>query len=156
MNANEVQSIEDARRIVEKDVGTHVKVGVFDVDGVLRGKYNSKSKFLSSLDDGFGFCDVVIGWDSADQLYDNTTVTGWHTAYPDALVRILPETCRRIPFEDGMLMFLGTFVGHAAPVCPRGTLARMVEKARSMGFEPFSACEYEFFVFDETPHSVRE
>ena len=30
------------------------------------------------------------------------------------------------------------------------------EKARSMGFEPYSALEYEFFVFDETPDSVRE
>ena len=156
MQPHEVHSIEDARRIVEKDTHSHVKVGVFDIDGVLRGKYISKSKFLSSLSGGFGFCDVVIGWDSDDQLYDNTTVTGWHTAYPDAPVRIVPETCRRIPFEDGLLFFLGQFEGHAAPVGPRSTLARMVQKARDMGFEPFSACEYEFFVFDETPHSVRE
>ncbi|MCO4762378.1 MAG: glutamine synthetase [Myxococcales bacterium] len=146
----------DARRIVEKDGATHVKVGIFDVDGIMRGKYMSKDKFLSSLEGGFGFCDVVIGWDSNDQLYDNTKVTGWHTAYPDAPVRILPETCRRVPFEDGMLMFLGEFEGHAEPVCPRGLLGKMVKKARDMGFEPFSACEYEFFVFDETPHSVRD
>ncbi len=156
MQPHEVKTVDDARRIVTKDAHTHVKVGIFDVDGILRGKYMSKAKFLSSLDGGFGFCDVVIGWDSDDQLYDNSKITGWHTAYPDAPVKILPETCRRLPFEDGVLFFLSEFDGYAEAVCPRGTLGRVVEKARSMGFEPMSACEFEFFVFDETPYSVRE
>ena len=63
----------------------HVKVGFTDIDGVLRGKYLSREKFLSVLPKNFGFCDVVVGWDSNDQLYDNVTYTGWHTAYPDAM-----------------------------------------------------------------------
>ena len=53
----------------------YVKVGVFDVDGVLRGKYMHRDKFLSALDKGFAFCDVVLGWDSNDQLYDKSTFT---------------------------------------------------------------------------------
>ncbi len=91
-----IRTAADARKIVEERGLTHVKVGVFDVDGVLRGKYISKVKFFSALESGFGFCDVVLGWDSNDQLYDNVTFTGWHTAYPDAFVRVLPETCRAI------------------------------------------------------------
>lgn len=35
-----------------------------DVDGVLRGKIMSKSKFLSAVESSFGFCGVVYGWDS--------------------------------------------------------------------------------------------
>lgn len=31
------------------------------MDGIFRGKYLTRSKFLSALDDGFGFCDVVGG-----------------------------------------------------------------------------------------------
>ncbi len=60
----------------------------------MRGKYMGRDKFFSALDKGFGFCDVVLGWDSNDQLYDNVKYTGWHTAYPDAPVRVLPDTCR--------------------------------------------------------------
>ncbi len=156
MNPRKVKTVADARRIVEARKLDHVKVGVFDADGILRGKYMARDKFLSSLAGGFGFCDVVLGWDSHDQLYDNVTYTGWHTGYPDALVRIVPETCREIPWEDGMLLFLGEFADEAAAICPRGVLRRVLEKARKKGFEPVSAFEYEFSVFEETPHSVRE
>ena len=82
---------------------------------------------------GFGFCDVVLGWDSNDQLYDNTTLTGWHTAYPDAAVRILPETMRLIPFEDDLPFFLGEFDGYAEAVCPRGVLRRVLTERRGHG-----------------------
>ena len=51
-------------------------------------------------------CDVVLGWDSNDQLYDNVHVTGWHTGYPDAQVRLLPETMRLLPMEDNLPLFL--------------------------------------------------
>src|SRR6266436_10073877 len=117
-----VRTADDARRIVEERGISHVKVGIFDNDGVLRGKYISKIKFFSALDGGIGFCDVVLGWDSNDQLYDNVTFTGWHTAYPDAAVRVLPATQRDIPFEQKTALFLGEFAGRAESVCPRGTL----------------------------------
>ena len=90
MQPRQVRTARDVRAIVEERKLTHVKVGVFDIDGIMRGKYMSRAKFLSALDNGFGFCDVVLGWDSNDQLYDNVKYTGWHTGYPDAPVRILP------------------------------------------------------------------
>lgn len=156
MHAKDVKTAADARRIVEDRGIEYVKVGVFDVDGILRGKYINRQKFFSALEGGFGFCDVVLGWDSNDQLYDSATFTGWHTAYPDALVRILPDTCRELPFEENTLLFLCEFVDKAERVCPRGTLRRILDRARNMGFEASAACEFEFFVFEETPHSVRE
>ena len=109
MNPGDVKTARDARAIVEARGLTHVKVGAFDADGIMRGKYMSRDKFFSALDNGFGFCDVVLGWDSHDQLYDNVKYTGWHTAYPDAPVRILPATCRDMPGEGDMLspIFLG-------------------------------------------------
>lgn len=156
MKPREVTTTEDARQIVEERGLTHIKVGLFDNDGVMRGKYMSREKFFSSLDHGFAFCDVVLGWDSKDQLYDNVSFTGWHTGYPDAPVRILPHTCREVPFEDGMLLFLAEFAGDAEAVCPRAVLRRVIDKAAQMGFTPFAALEYEFFLFDETPDSIRE
>ena len=156
MEPRKVSTVEDARTLVEKRALDYVKVGVFDIDGVMRGKYMSRPKFLSALDKGFGFCDVVLGWDVKDQLYDNTSFTGWHTGYPDAPVRIIPESCRELPFEDNGLFFLGEFAGQAESICPRALLKRVLEKAATAGYEFFAGFEYEFFVFNETPESIRE
>ena len=134
----------------------HVKVGVFDGDGIFRGKYLSRDKFLSALEHGMGFCDVVLGWDSNDQLFDNIAFTGWHTAYPDAAVRILPETRREIPFEPKTALFIAEFAGNAEAVCPRATLRRVLERAHQMGYAVSAAAEFEFFMFQESPDSVRD
>ncbi|MDG9668885.1 glutamine synthetase [Hahella sp. CR1] len=156
MDPREVKSAEDARTLIEDSMFKHIKVGVFDIDGVMRGKYMSRDKFLSSLNKGFGFCDVVLGWDVKDQLYDNVAYTGWHTGYPDAQVRIIPSSCRTLPLESGGVFFLAEFADQAEAICPRGLLKRVVAKARDMGLEVDCGFEYEFFVFEETPHSIRE
>ncbi|GEK45739.1 glutamine synthetase [Bisbaumannia pacifica] len=151
-----VKTPADARRIVEARGLSHVKVGMFDIDGVMLGKYMHKEKFFHALESGFAFCDVVLGWDSKDELYDNVSFTGWHTGYPDAPLRIVPESCRGVPAEGEMLLFLAEFTGPAAELCPRGLLRRVLERAQAMGFEAFGSLEYEFFLFQETPESVRE
>ena len=156
MKTREVKTIEDAKQIVRERELDYVKVAVTDVDGVLRGKYMQRDKFFSALDGGFGFCDVVLGWDSSDQLYDNVSLTGWHTGYGDAKVRIIPESCRELPLEEKSLLFLGEFTSPAEAVCPRGLLQRILARSKDMGFDATAACEFEFFVFEETPHSVRE
>jgi len=151
-----MKSVKDILKLLEKEKTPYVKVGAFDMDGVLRGKYMGRDKVLSALNKGFGFCDVVLGWDSNDQLYDNVKYTGWHTGYPDAEVRLLPETFRRMPFEDGTPLILGEFTGGAEAICPRRLLRRVMDKAAGMGFSAKAACEFEFFLFEETPHSVRD
>ncbi|MBY0324154.1 MAG: glutamine synthetase [Reyranella sp.] len=156
MEPRQVRTAADARRILQERGLRHVKVGVHDIDGILRGKYLHIDKFSSALDGGMGFCDVVLGWDSNDQLYDNVTYTGWHTAYPDANVRILPDTCREIATEPGNLLFLCEFVDKAEEICPRGTLRRVLDRAANLGFEVKVGFEYEFFVFAETAFSIRE
>lgn len=156
MHPRDVKTKADAKAIIEERNASQVKVGVFDIDGVLRGKYMSRSKFLSALEGGFGFCDVVLGWDSNDQLYDNVDYTGWHTAYPDAWVNIVPDSCREIPSEGNTLFFLCEFTGAAEAICPRGLLRRVLERADGLGFKAWAACEFEFFLFEETPKSVRD
>ena len=107
MKTREVRTIDDARQIVRERKLDYVKVGLFDIDGVMRGKYMQRDKFLSALEGSFSFCDVVLGWDSNDQLYDNVSVTGWHTGYGDAKVRIIPESCCELPLEEGPLAWTG-------------------------------------------------
>lgn len=156
MTPSEVLTLEDAAALVEERNLSYVKVGIVDLDGVIRGKYVSRAKFLASLESGLGFCDVVLGWDVDDRPYDNVKLTGWHTGFPDAQVRIVPESCREIPFEPETVFFLCEFVGVPSAVCPRNILQDVLSRASALGFSAFAAFEYEFFVFDETPHSIRE
>jgi glutamine synthetase len=151
-----IRDAADAEARVRAGANEHVKVGVVDIDGLLRGKFMHRDKFAHALVDGFGFCDVVLGWDIDDQLYDNTAMTGWDTGFPDARVRVVPESGRQIPFEDGRWLFLAEFTGDAEAVCPRGVLRRVLNRAGEMGYRVNAALEYEFFVFAETPHSVRD
>ena len=61
MKTSEVRTIDDARQIARERGFDYVKVGLIDRDGVMRGKYMQRDKFLSVLDKGFGFCDAVLG-----------------------------------------------------------------------------------------------
>ena len=144
--------IEQLREEFRKHEIRKVKLGGFDVDGVLRGKYVSLDKFWGVAESGLGFCDVIFGWDSGDALYDNVSVTGWHTGYPDAHATVDLSTYRRIPWEETTAAFLLDF---EMPVSPRGVLQKVEQKARAMGFSVKCASEYEFFLFKETPESVR-
>ena len=139
--------------------GNRVKVAVSDIDGVLRGKYIHKEKFYSAAEGGFGFCDVVFGWDMMDVTYDNTTLTGWHKGFPDVLAKIDLKTFRTVPWDGGVPFFLGDFVmdkdGKEAPlpICPRQVLKRVLKRAEKLGVVPMCGMEYEWFNFVETPES---
>jgi glutamine synthetase len=133
-----------------------VKVAVSDIDGILRGKYLHLDKFESALAGGFGFCDVVFGWDSHDSCYDNTEVTGWQHGFPDAMVRLDLGTARAVPWDREVPFFLGDFVagdGSPHPICPRQTLKRVLARAERMGVRPMCGLEFEWFNFSETPQS---
>ena len=137
-----------------------VKIAITDIDGVLRGKYISLDKFESVFKSTGSFCDCVFGWDVSDVLYENDVkFTGWHTAYPDALFKFDPSTERWLE-EENIPFFLGEFVASDGKslhsICPRSLFQRVLQKANGMGLGFNLAFEYEFFVFDETPHTVRE
>ena len=154
--------MKDGNTIVEairKSTLGKVKVAVSDIDGVLRGKYIHRDKFFSAVESGFGFCDVVFGWDMMDQCYDNAKLTGWQHGFPDALARIDLDTYRTVPWDGGIAFFLGNFVtadGKPHPLCPRQLLKRVLKRAEKMGFTAMVGAEFEFFNFAETPRSWAE
>ncbi|HEY1696782.1 MAG TPA: glutamine synthetase family protein [Polyangiaceae bacterium] len=141
----------------EKHGIRRVKVGGFDVDGILRGKYVAMEKLWGALEEPLGFCDVIFGWDASDVLYDNARVTGWHTGYPDTRARLDPASFRVLPWEPDTAAFLLDFVteeGAAHPACPRGLLTSVIARAKQAGYAPSFGAEFEFFVFKETPASL--
>jgi glutamine synthetase len=136
-----------------------VKVAVTDIDGILRGKYIHIDKFLSALEGGLGFCNVVFGWDAGDVCYDNASYTGWHTGYPDAQVRLDAKTYREVPWDAKVPFLLGDFVdseGAPLAVCPRQLLKGVVARLLDAGYTAYSSLEYEFFHFKESPQSLAD
>src|SRR3954465_15125222 len=101
--------IEHVREEFRKHGIRKVKLGGFDIDGVLRGKYVSLDKFWGMADSGLGFCDVIFGLDPTDHLYDNASVPGWHSGYPEGHASGDLSTYRRIPWEEGTAAFLLDF-----------------------------------------------
>jgi glutamine synthetase len=136
-----------------------VKIAVADIDGVLRGKYIAAEKFASVVEGRIGFCDVTFGWDMGDVAYDNVKFTGWHTGYPDAMVKLDLSTFRKIPWENDVPFFLGDFVDeNHNPVytCPRQLLRKVIADAEQSGYQPYFSQEFEWFNFAETPETVHQ
>jgi glutamine synthetase len=132
-----------------------VKLAITDIDGVLRGKLISFDKFRSVVEKGFGFCDVVFGWDAADLAYDNSAFTGWHTGYPDAQALVDLQSFRRVPWENNLPFFLADFRESGSeeplPVCPRSLLKKIAASAADAGFLPYFSQEFEWFNFIRDP-----
>ena len=152
--------VHPALKAVEKSGTQKVKVAVSDIDGILRGKYLHIDKFKGAAEPypagGFGFCDVVFGWDSSDQCYDNTSVTGWQHGFPDALARLDLDTARNVPWDNNVPFFIGEFInsdGTPHPLCPRQTLKKVIKRAAKVGVNPMCGMEFEWFNFLENSHS---
>ena len=142
------KSASEILKILNERETQKVKLAITDVDGVLRGKIVSYDKFKLIVEKGLSFCDVVFGWDCGDVAYDNSTVTGWHTGYPDASVIIDLNTFRTIPWENEIPFFLADFLdaeGNDLYVCPRNLLKKIITQAAGEGYIGNFSQEFEWF-----------
>lgn len=144
---------EEIRSFMEANGVAHVKLGVVDLDGIIRGKYLAREKFLKALESDLTMCKVVFGWDCNDELY-NARFTGWHNGFPDDTLRIVPETARFLP-EENTIFVLCEFSGQGSALCPRNLAQRVIERTRDLGYTVFAGFEYEFFAYVETAESAR-
>ncbi|PWY96938.1 glutamine synthetase/guanido kinase [Testicularia cyperi] len=152
---------DDLEELLQND--NKVKVAGFDVDGIVRGKYVSKKKFLSAAkpDADFGFCSVIFGWDMHDLVYPKELlVSNKANGYRDLSARIDLSSYRRIPWEDNMPLFLIRFHtqdGSPLPVCPRSLLKTVTDNiARFGSWQCMAGSEFEYFQFAETAQSLEE
>lgn len=136
---------------VRQSSNPKIKVAVSDIDGVLRGKYIHKDKFFSTLQGGFGFCNVVFGWDIGDVAYEECSFTGWNTGYPDAVANLDLTTFRKVPWDNDVCFFLGDF---NSDICPRTLLRRIKSQAMSLGLTASFGQEFEWFNFRENSEDL--
>ncbi|KZT60465.1 glutamine synthetase/guanido kinase [Calocera cornea HHB12733] len=154
------KTLDELKELLKDDI--KVKVAGIDVDGILRGKYMSKSKFLGAVEgDGFGFCSVIFGWDMHDTVYPHELlISNKANGYHDLLAQIDLATYRRIPWEGGVPFFLVSFLDPETrePLFadPRSVIRKAMEQASAKGWECMAGAEYEYFNFKETPQSIAD
>ncbi len=158
MTPQEVESADDMRRLVEERGAKNITIAMSDMHGLLRGKYISRDKLLSVLENGWGMPPLILALDFDDVIMSAPEGLDGSDGYADVMARALPETCCEIPWEspERNLLMLAEFTGEMEALCPRGIYRKMAQKAADMGFQPYHACELEFTMFEETAKSAHD
>jgi glutamine synthetase len=135
-----------------------IKLGGPDLDGAFRGKRMPVRMFLAGLEHGFAQCDVIFGWDIAEDLVPDLRFTGFESGYPDIIARPDLSTFRVVPWEENVASVVCDYTDeHGAPtaVSPRHVLNRVLDRAADQGYRLELAAELEFRVLRETAQSLR-
>ncbi len=151
--------IAEIKQLVEQGKIEYVKVGAADIEGVYRGKRVAAKFFLDSLADGFAQCDVLFGWDIAENVLPNLKFSNWERGFADIVMKPDLATFAPVPWEENVyscICDLWSEHGDRVTISPRYILGNLVERARSLGFEPMAASELEFRFFRENMVSLRE
>jgi glutamine synthetase len=143
---------------LKEDPRQKVKYVVVDMDGVLRGKVVHNDKFISCLESGSSFCDVVLGWDSSDTCYEEEIkFTGWQTGFPDVSTVVDISTYRKVPWDDDVAFFIADFrgkQGEQLSICPRSLLKKVKAETEALGFQSVFAQEFEWFNFQDSSDAL--
>jgi glutamine synthetase len=148
------------RRIAEHGIET-VKIGTPDIDGVYRGKRLSTKQFLDGCEgDGFAQCDVVFGWDIAEEVItgQKLAIGSADTGFADILLRPDLATFRIVPWEPASAAVVcDVYSEHGEPVAvsPRTVLRRVLDRAAKLGYTAAMAVELEFRIFREDQETLR-
>lgn len=149
----------DIKKLADEGKMEFVKIGAPDMEGVWRGKRVASKFFQGSLEDGFAQCDVLFGWDIAENVLPNLQFSNWERGFADIVMKPDLSTFRPVPWEENVyacICDLWTEHGEPVVIAPRYVLGKVVERARAMGFEPMAASELEFRFFRENQMSVRD
>ena len=148
------------QRIAKHGVET-VKIGTPDMDGVYRGKRLSTKQFLAGCEgEGFPQCDVVFGWDIAEEVISGQrlAIGSAATGFADILLRPDLATFRIVPWEPATAAVVcDVYSEHGEPVAvsPRTVLRRVLDRAARLGYTAAMAVELEFRIFREDQETLR-
>src|SRR5581483_8469853 len=151
---------DDVARLIEEHRVETVRIGTPDMDGVYRGKRLTAGQFLEGLGSRFAQCDVLFGWDIAEEIITGAPLR-WgsaDTGFADVILRPDLATFRIVPWEpQSAAVVCDVFDEHGEPlpIAPRTVLRGVIARARGLGFEPMTAAEFEFRLFREDQESLR-
>lgn len=127
---------------------TSVHIGMIDADGGFRDKLVSAEKAIKLAAKGYPFCEVLYFWDIAERTFQDG-------AFIDRPADLHADTLRRYPFSPDTALCLADFSGEFGQRSARNLCLRLLVEAADLGYDVHSAFEFEFFVFSETPETLR-
>jgi glutamine synthetase len=151
----------DIERLIREHGVETVKIGTPDMDGVYRGKRVSAKQFLDGCEGpGFAQCDVVFGWDIAEEVINGASlaVGSADTGFADIILRPDLATFRIVPWEPATAAVVCDACderGDLVAQSPRTVLRRVLDRAAALGFGAKMAAEFEFRIFREDQESLR-
>ncbi len=151
----------DVERLIEQHGIETVKVGTPDIDGVYRGKRLGARQFVDGCEgDGFAQCDVIFGWDIAEEVIEGQqlAIGSADTGFADVLLRPDLATFRIVPWEPASAAVVCDVYdehGGLVPQSPRTALRRVLDRAGRLGFTAMMAVELEMRIFREDQESLR-
>lgn len=149
----------DIKQLIEEGKVEYVKIGASDIEGVYRGKRVAATHFLHSLEEGFGQCDVLFGWDIGEVVLPNLKFSNWERGFADIVMKPDLATFALVPWEEHVascVCDLWSEHGEPVSISPRYVLQRVAARARAMGYEALAAAELEFRFFRENQVSLRD
>lgn len=132
-------------------------VATCDTNGFLRGQFVSRKGLASIARNGMGMSPVTLALDPTDVVLPMPGISDESGDFHDAKLELDPASWREIPWhgEGRRLLFLASFTGEAAALCPRSIFRSVIERAHADGFSPRCGFELEYTLFDETPQSAK-
>jgi glutamine synthetase len=151
-------ALERLRAFVEERAIDTFRAGGTTIDGAWRTQRVPAAALLTG--EPIAQADAIFATDTAFDWYEpRLGYTGANRGLPDfALVPDL-STVRALPWEEGTATVICDHVewdGTPVEISPRHVLARVVDRCRSLGYEPLAAVELELYVYRETPETLRE
>ena len=132
-----------------------------DSHGIMRGKRVPIAELARAAERGIALSDVIwaLPVDELEPVQPPPGHVGYfpRAGYADMLAFPDLETARIVPWHEHTALLLCDFVddqGSAISLSPRAVLRSVVERARSMGFEPIVGVELELYLLRETPQAV--
>ncbi len=139
--------------------------GTADTNGAWIGKRVPLQDFLRlARGHGVPYCDVLfaITRDGMENVFapeNGTTYFPTHrNGYPDIFFRPDLSSARVLTWHDRTIAVNGIYHlpdGSEVPLTPRRVLIQARERLRNLGYEPYAATEFEFYVSDGTPEELR-
>jgi len=151
-------ALERLRAFVEERAIDTFRAGGATIDGAWRTQRVPAAALLTG--EPIAQPDAIFATDVAFDWYEpRLGYSGANRGLPDlALVPDL-STVRALPWEEGTATVICDHVewdGTPVEISPRHVLSRVVERCRSLGYEPLAAVELELYVYRETPETLRQ